>query len=523
MPRVTDAPIEVDEEGLRLAVELSGLCEVVFDGVAVWSFVPPEWDGGEPALVPWPENMKRYLDGVAEVRVRNDERVFELGTTSFGDGAGRVEFVDHNGIPIVIDKWGIIQRPFEGRGQGVAERMLDVAQRIIDVLEEDCGLSAWMAFGTLLGAAREGGLIGHDSDIDLAFLSHQTTPAGVARDMFRARRALARRGLRVINKTASFVTVVFRAPDGGQASIDLYACFYVGELLHETATVRARVPQDAILPLRTLSFEGRMLPAPADPDVVLTASYGPDWRVPDPGFRHAPGREIVDRFDDWFGTVMTQRRAWEVFWRDSRDAHDADGPGLQHPSPFAEWVAPRLPPSSLVIDVGAGSGRDAQHFVAAGHRAIALDYARGSFRGLGETGPDLLLDRLNLYDARDALTRSALIARRRGHHVVYARSLLDALDASGVENFWRFLRVVVRGGGAAFLEFAEGGAGPLENFYRGRGGRRFAVDPHVVRQRVRALGGTVTVARRDRVPGSEGTHRWRIAAVWGQETEGRER
>ena len=100
-------------------------------------------------------------------------------------------------------------------------------------------------------------------------------------------------GMKVLTKSGSFITVVFTSPDGGQSSIDVYTCFYVGEHLHETATVRQVVPRSAILPLRELEFEGRLLPAPADPDTMLAVSYGPGWRVPDPSFKHEPGPEVT--------------------------------------------------------------------------------------------------------------------------------------------------------------------------------------------------------------------------------------
>ena len=52
--------------------------------------------------------------------------------------------------------------------------------------------------------------------------------------------ALRRHDMTVQNKSGGFITVVFRSPDGGKASIDIYTCFHVGDLLYETATVAHR-------------------------------------------------------------------------------------------------------------------------------------------------------------------------------------------------------------------------------------------------------------------------------------------
>ena len=155
-------------------------------------------------------------------------------------------------------------------------------------------------------------------------------------ELYDVARALRRHDLTVQHKSGSFITVVFKSPDGGTASIDIYTCFHVGDLLYETATVRAPVPRSAIVPLTELEFEGRMLPAPAHPDRMLAVSYGRGWRVPDPSFKHTPGPEVTERFDGWFGSLMRNRRDWERYLADQ--AGDED----HGPSDFAAWVADRL-------------------------------------------------------------------------------------------------------------------------------------------------------------------------------------
>src|SRR4029079_10990088 len=201
----------------------------------------------------------------------------------------RVELVDRFGNPVIIDKWGLTQRIFETRREGGAvAAMNDMAERVLGVMRDACGIEGWISFGTLLGAARDGGVIGHDSDIDLCFLSERETPAEMTAELWAIGRALRAAGISVAHRSASFLTVRIKAPDGGHVGLDIYNCFYVGDLLHETATVRAKVPRSAILPLVELPFEGHLLPAPADPDTMLEVSYGADWRVPDPSFRHLP-------------------------------------------------------------------------------------------------------------------------------------------------------------------------------------------------------------------------------------------
>ena len=273
-PSVAD--VRVDDAGLHLEPGFTGSGDVFFDDHHAWSFSAGEGGrGGDEVLVEWPKRMTRWLNGSSVVRVvSGDDEIF-AGEVSFGDGKGRVEFVDKDGIPVMIDKWGLLQRPFSGRDPSVVEQMVEVTSEILDVMERECGVRGWIAFGTLLGAAREGRVIGHDSDIDLAYLSEKPTPSEMVTELYDVARALRRHDLAVQHKSGSFITVVFKSPDGGTASIDIYTCFHVGDLLYETATVRAPVPPSAIVPLTELEFEGRMLPAPAHPDRMLAVSYGP--------------------------------------------------------------------------------------------------------------------------------------------------------------------------------------------------------------------------------------------------------
>ncbi|HSV38278.1 MAG TPA: hypothetical protein VLI04_05910 [Nocardioidaceae bacterium] len=508
---MTQQQTQVDRRGITLPASVDDSCDVWFDGAHVWSFTPSESRARDDGtrFVEWPKVMRNWLNGVAEISVSAGTREVFRGVRKFGDGQERIRFVDKDGIPVMVDKWGLLQRPFSGRGENVVVQMVETTESICEVLERECGVHAWIAFGTLLGAAREGKVIGHDSDIDIAYLSDKTTPAEMARELFGMSRALRRNGLNVLNKSGSFITVVFSAPDGGQSSIDIYTCFYVGDLLHETATVRTDVPRSAIEPLSRIEFEGRMLPAPADPDALLTASYGPKWRVPDPSFTHRPGPEIKQRFDPWFGSVMRHRRDWEGHFRIVNST-----PGrVWGPSDFARWARLRLEPDVHIIDVGNGGGEDTVFFATRGFQTLGLDYARGAanraMRRTRRRGVPATFDLLNLYDVRDVVTMGAQLARTTDRpRALYARGLLDSLEADGRENFWRFADLVLRGRGSAYLEFG----GPHSKPGPGTGGKRFRLDPVDVERQVHRAGGRVIELEQG--PAGDGEDLCRMAVEW---------
>ncbi len=486
----------VDDDGLHLDRGFDGSLDVHFDGWRGWSVAVE--DGPEPVTVPWPKRLQARLDGTSLVSITVDEEEVFRAEVTFGTGEGRVELVDRFGNPVIIDKWGLTQRIFETRREGGAvEAMTAMAERVLQVMREECGIEGWISFGTLLGAARSGKVIGHDSDIDLCFLSEKQTPAEMAVEIWDIARALVDAGISVKHKTASFITVVYDAPDGGEDGIDIYTCFYVGDLLHETATVRERVPRSAVLPLRALEFEGRDMPAPADPDRMLAVSYGPDWRVPDPSFRHLPSREITDRFDGWFSSVMTHRRDWTQF-------NGQVGAAGMRPSPFSRWVVEQVEQTSdaattgtlRVLDVGSGSSADLRTYHRAGFKALGYDYAHPGKHALGGQEIDLPASVgrrvMNLLDERDVLTVGALAARQKGPKVVTARRVLEAVPPRSRDQLWRFAAMALAEGGRAYVEGVSRSpqACRLEQERTGSP-RLWPVDPHDVADDVRASGGRV--------------------------------
>lgn len=508
---------------------LSGTVEVRFDGYAAWSFDADAGPGEEQRLE-WPANMRRFLAGTSRVTLALGDLTLDAGEVVFTDGGGRVEFVDEHGVGVVIDKWGIIQRPFHLRGENVLAHMTQAAARMVEVAREECGVQAWLAFGSLLGAAREGGAIAHDADIDLAYLSDEETPARMARELYDVARALRRHGFQVTTKSGSFITVHLPAEDGPPASIDLYTTFHLGGLLHETATVRAPVPREAVLPVREIEFEGRMLPAPADPDALLTVSYGPGWRTPDPGFRHRPGPEITDRFDDWFGSLMRERRFWEVYWRDTAPALRADDDGADdadaaaHPAvEHARWAHGLVAPDASVVVAGSGDGREVLELARLGHAVEGVDYARGAGRRAARIaeaeGLEVRFSPVNFYDLRDAVSAGVVLAGRRpAPRLLLAPHLLDALGPEGRATFWPFATHLLRGGGTLALVFHEVLAPlgpPWPRFHR-NAGRVFAVSPAEVTGALERAGARVETSEcGPDLPAADGLpprRTWRVVA-----------
>lgn len=509
----------VDDAGLTIPVGVTGTVDVLFEGDRVWSFSPPEHTNvaGGQRRVPWPQLLRSHLDGTTRVDVLEHATgaVLLSAEQAFGSGTGRLRFADKSGNPRVIDKWGFVQKPMSSRDPASLEPVLDGAEEILDTLSTDCALPAWIAFGSLLGAVRAGKVIPHDNDLDVAYLSSYENPVDVAREMFRVSRALQRRGMRVLTKTGSFVTVIVMLPGGGQMAIDVYACFYIGDILYESSSVRAPVPRDALLPLGTVTFERRSFPAPRDPRVLLEASYGPDWEVPDPGFRYRIPPSLKRRFLGWYGSSMRHRRYWDRLYEGGLGYRISDDR-----SPFAEWVLPQLRPERPVLDVGCGNGRDTFWLAEQGLQVTGLEYSKAAMgrcrAKAARSSSPATFSLVNFYDVRDTLVKAALTARETpGPRTVYARFLLHSLEPDARRNFWHFADTVLRGGGEAFVEFRT----PLDS------GRPRAFEPHYCQYlrpaeicaEITRAGGEVV----ERVEGvglspyqGEDPHLCRLKAVW---------
>lgn len=510
--------VRADEDGITVPPRLVGSYDVLFDGEPVWSFTVDGSHRGRGHLVRWPRAMRRWLDGYTDIVLREvgpedagAAQEIVIGRVSFGSGRDPIRLVDVEGRPVIIDKWGIVQRPFSSRGEEVTAELATRTREVMEILREDCGIEAWMAFGTLLGAARAGKAIGHDSDSDLLYLSEKTTPAEINLEAYAIQRAFTGRGLTSTLKAGSFVTVLFPGPDGAPLGIDVYACFYVEGVLHETATLREPIPREAILPLTTLSYEGLELPAPADPARLLAASYGPGWQVPDPSFRHEPDDGTVARFEGWFGNMMTARRGWEAWWHDRQEI----GPA----SELAERAMADHPDPVSVLEIGAGNGTDAVRMAERGHRVNAFDYARRCFvaanRATREADLPVRFGHCNLYDLRDTMTLGALQLRRpRPPRVVLARFVLGSIHPRGIEAFWRLVATGLRDGGRVYLEFSDEDD-PDRNNPQRLYPLRFEVEPDDVRRRLDDLGARIVHEDRAKRPAPDGGKQrpsWHVVA-----------
>lgn len=491
--RTGPAAPPVDANGVRVPAD--AVVDVFFDDRRIWSINPSsraEGDG-ELRVVRWPEALRPYLDGITWVTIRDHvtHEVLLDAEFAFGSKQERVRVVEPSGRPLAIDKWGDLVQPFDSADDGAIRATLEQTAEVLDALREECGVPAFVTYGTLLGAVRGGKLIGHDNDIDVAYLSAHDHPADIVRESFQIQHKLSRRGWKVQRISGGFVQVGFGGPNAVVSHIDVFASFHALDRFYQVFAVEAALPRSAILPLGEVTLHGKRLPAPADPEALLEATYGPSWRVPDPSFEFdAPEltRRRIGGRGGWLGGYHARRKYWKDFYSSERSAAVPD-----QPSPFARWVGEREAAPTSLVDIGSGTGRDALWFARSGHRVLGLDYVPAALdraRAKAEAeGLTASFEYFDLYDLRQVLATGARLAHDGHPHVLYGRFLLQALEDAGRYNLWRLAGTALRSGGRLYLEFRTGEDADRPHVF-GEHFRRFLSGNDVVDE-IEASGGQV--------------------------------
>ena len=454
----------VDNDGVRLPEGCDSVVDVLFDGRRIWSVAADAVGSGLTAsrTISWPPALRPHLDGRAEVQIRDHASGAVLLTqdVSFGEGTDRVLVVDKQGRPLALTKWGKLNHPFDSTDRSAIEGYLDQVEEVLAALRDECGVPSFLSYGSLLGAVREGGLIGHDVDVDLGYLSAHSHPADVLLESHVIERTLRAHGWRVRRENGGFLALFLPQRDGTTRNLDVFTCFQVDDHMYQVHDTRIKADQSVVVPVAPVAFEGRQLPGPAQPDVMLEAAYGEGWRVPDPAFEFHTPRGTRRRIGGWLGGIRDERDRWDDFYR-SRRVEIPTGP-----SAFALWASERWAsehwasgarPPGQVIDLGCGNGRDSVFFAGQGHEVVGADYSVAGLRQARahakEEQTSARFVELNLNSLRDTLARSALLAHRPGPRLVYARFLLHDLHDHARPQFWQAARMLLAGGGQLFVEF----------------------------------------------------------------------
>ena len=486
----------IDADGLLLSSVRERLVDITFDGRRIWSF----WlhrDGeqrDDGLLVQWPKPLRPFLDGITEIVLSDPANgtALHTETVQFGTSPERIDVVNPAGRPLALDKSLKLVETFDTRDAAQVEPLLDAIAEVLGALNR-VGLDAFLAYGTALGAIRDGGLIGHDSDADLGYVSAHDHPVDVIRESFRIQRALTDMGYRVTRYSAIALKVHVLESDGLDRGLDVFGGFMRDGKLYLMGEIAVPFQRDWIYPLGTASLEGREFPVPADTDRFLTATYGPHWRTPDPAYKFTTPASTIELFNGWFRGMRTGRAGWHGY-------HKRTINQTASVSAVARQVAERHPDLATYVDIGCGRGADVVWFADRGTAAIGLDFQPFAYEVEAERradDPRVTFQLFNLLELRHVLAVAAWVARTPGPRAVGCVHVIERLGHRGRLNMLRSARMMVAGtSGALHLQFlSERG----RDGYARRTGARKPLDPAVVIAEVLESGGRVLEDVREHV------------------------
>jgi hypothetical protein len=517
-----DLVVNDDEIRLPSGLDLDRTYDVLLNGDHVWSFHARR--DTESLLghltVRWPRGLRRHLVGRADVVLRDhaEKRVEAMGHHVFkGDASRTVSVRDSDGNAQILDKYGRLTRPLSSEAPDSVASFLDEIEQLLTTLSDTAGRPAFICYGTLLGAARSGELIGHDNDVDIAYLSDQVYPVDVIRESYRIERILRDGGWTVRRGSGSRVNVRIEQSDGSVRFVDVFTAHWVGDRLYMPSDTGFVLARESILPLTSVTLHGRAMPAPAAYEELLALTYGSSWRTPDPSFKYETPRWLDRRLNGWFGGLRTYRKYWDAFYgRNGRTLPTT-------PTDFARWVDAEFPSQLPLVDLGAGNCRDARWFAKRRRsEVLAIDYTTGGMKLRPRPGKRVTRQVMNLNDIRHIMSLGVRLSRSDEPSDLYARFLLHSLDADGRANVMRLASMSLRRGGLLFLEFRTTADRRRHHVFQTK--KREFLDPDDVARQVEEAGGTI-VHRSAGLGlatfGDENPHVCRLVAKWSdQESRG---
>lgn len=201
-----------------------------------------------------------------------------------------------------VKKKDALRRAYRAHG-------LQAMQDVEGALEKT-GFCFFYTCGTLLGIVREGGMIAHDYDLDVALIkgpdfSWERLDAALAEiDFFPKRsfligdrveqRAYARQGLDL--------DIFLEEPlEGGMMRSPYFYRRTTEKYRHQMEYSVAYMHDKLVQRVVKVPVQGFALSIPESPEDILYGNYGPSWRVPDPSYDlwQAPNLKKAEELRGW--------------------------------------------------------------------------------------------------------------------------------------------------------------------------------------------------------------------------------
>lgn len=164
--------------------------------------------------------------------------------------------------------------------QRPADEILSSLDEILDPLLRS-EMPVILYAGALLGYFRDGELIGHDDDIDVAVFLGEQPLQDIAAIWYDYKTGLHDKGL-IAPVSIADSGPSFRLENRLGVDVDLFPCWTTNGRFSVYPYSLEALENAAIFPLKP--FKDTRLMLPNDPEALLRQSYGEGWKIPDPLF-----------------------------------------------------------------------------------------------------------------------------------------------------------------------------------------------------------------------------------------------
>ena len=328
-------------------------------------------------------------------------------------------------------------------------RSMELYTRVRRILAEEHGYDAFLMYGTLLGAVRDGGYIGHDADFDAGYVSRHHNGPDAAAELVEIAMTMIRHGLGA-DLRARLLHV--HDPDDEDFHIDLFHTFFENGVHRFPFGIAGstRLLESDWSGTREVDFPGGRALVPVNAEQLVRHLYGDDWQRPKPGFNWT-----LDRTDQAEEAQLSDEQRTKVHWADFYARTE-----FTTGSSFFEFVNARDDMPATVIDIGCGDGRDSCAFGRAGRTVLGVDQSPvGVRRAFEHAERNGVADRVDFRecDVADVAALGGLIDgvvdAHEGPVMFYLRFFLHAVPEDVQERLLDAIRKHARPGDLFAAEF----------------------------------------------------------------------
>ena len=213
-----------------------------------------------------------------------------------------------------LNKKGRLQRRLD---KDIAWKMLAMSAyaKFRSYFESTFAYQPFIICGTLLGFHRDGDFIAHDDDMDVAYFSRHSAPQDIAAELTEIVTQMLSDGYDIkLSRNRGFFK-----PNIDGFSFDVFPMWHDRDCLWMMNTTRQQTKKDTIWPIQNAKFRGVDVYVPNKVEQYIENEYGPDWRVPDPGYRAVGEASTAEYLADSCIRIDEIRQ----LQRDSRKALDS--------------------------------------------------------------------------------------------------------------------------------------------------------------------------------------------------------